>query len=468
MAKWMTGFLGGIGLLIAGAVGATPVEIIYVGTWSTPGSGNSTAVGGPGIGVGQKFVVKIVYDDTAMALDDQPIQTAIRTDSGQDMRTVDLSTAGHSIDIFVPMPGLDAGSPFIYTQNENTHFSFGPNPPVPGINFENGSDISNTANIIGFEHEGNFVAGAGNNFSQFWTTAADEDAPIEPIMRILNFGVGPAVTSTSIAEASAVSINNSSVVYDAATLMQTTSMTFVSNDLGAARSDGENFLTSTWDVTGTTQANNVDQKVLIEDSGLTMTTSTATWNVTLEEAMTGLSDSAQVAVSYMNATPTAGLSAVMTATGFDFGFAFDDDDLIVNTLIAGFEALSVTVLVNGMASTFFDTLVNTGIMSVTKQDLFDEFGAGIVNLAISVTDKAGEMASVGTMFEVPDLGGMPGDGGMGDGGMGDGGMADGGMADGGMADGGMGDGGTSVPEPSSFMLVLGLLALGLFRRKVLA
>ena len=97
-------------------------SITYVGTWDSVASGNPVGVGGPGLVAGQKYVIRIAWDNLSTTTDGVDVLNSFFVPSGSTMRTINLSDAGNSLDIFVPMEGLDAGSPFIYTQNETTHF----------------------------------------------------------------------------------------------------------------------------------------------------------------------------------------------------------------------------------------------------------------------------------------------------------------------------------------------------------
>lgn len=395
----------GLGGISFGA-NAFPIDLIKIGTWSGTNSGNPTGVGGPGLAVGQRYVVKISYDSNSTT-STANVLTQNFVPSGQDMTTVNLTGVGNSLDIFVPMPAFDAGTPFIYTQNESDHFpSY---IPSPTLNFALGSDISDPANIIGLDFEGNFVAGSGFNVVSFFNTAPDVVSPIYMVGQVLNFGniffTSAAYDVPALADAVAVSIADNTVTYDAASLIQTTSMAFSGNDLGAGRSDGENFLRTSWSVAGTTQANNVDIAVAIANSGLTNTADTTAWNVSVTEQMTDLGDSAQVLVDYANASPTASLTATQTAPGVDFAFSASDLDLAVNALIAGFEMLVFSVMVDGGGTAFFNSLLSTGTLSALDADLFAAFGAGTHSLSILVTDLAGARAPLLASFDVFGVGG---------------------------------------------------------------
>lgn len=399
-------------LSIGGMAQAAVINVIKVGTWNlAPGAGNPTGSGGPGMASGQKFVVKINYDDTSTVLT-RDILTGFFGDSGQDMSVIELTGGSNTLDILVPMEGFDSGTPFIYTQDESTHF-----PAFiaePTLNFALGSNVSDASNIIGLEYEGNYVPGSNFNIIELFNTAANAVSSINQVGQILNCGESSCTFSSmairqqnSLADAAAVTVGNDTVTYDALTLSQTTNLAVQSNDLGASRSDGETFLDSTWSVTGTQQTNDVDIQVALQDAGLTNTTSTTTWDISLTEQMTDLSDTGQVLVDYANAAPSSTLSAMATVSGYDFLYSSADLDLVVNVLITGFEQLTSSVLVDGLASSLFNDLISTGAQSLTNAMLFAALGAGIHDLEITVTDLAGEMFTSSAAFSVDDIPPVP-------------------------------------------------------------
>lgn len=427
-----------LGITLALAQTAFAGDITYVGTWDSTASGNPTGVGGPGLVAGQKYVLRISYNNGSTTTDGVDVLDSFFAPSGNTMRTINLNDAGNSLDIFVPMEGLDSGSPFIYTQNEGDHFpAFIDNPT---LNFIDGSDISMTSNIIGLEYEGDFVTGAGNNLIELFNTSPG-GSTINMVSQILNLGVGPASNDTNglVVAVDLIVAAGTNVVYDAASLTQTTSTAIgQSNDLGAMRSDGEDFIDAVWTVTGTPDTtNNNDIAVDIVNSGLTMTTSTTSWNVTMTEQMTLGSDSASVIVSYLNDMPTASASAVATAPGTDFTLTADDMDDVVNSIIAGFEMLTITAEVDGSidATAFFASLIaaatfDTGMQSYTNFELEAVFGAGLHNVVFLVTDKAGDFMTASADFAVEQA--------------------------------------AQVPEPGSLtLMMLGLLMLGIARRRPL-
>lgn len=294
--------------VVNSAAFASPVDVIYIGTWSlAPGSGNGAGVGGPGMAQGQRYVINITYDSVSTVTNGVPVLTGSFTPSGNTMSTIDLSAAGNSLDIFVPMEGFDAGSPFIYVQNETNHFFYGANTLVPTLNFIDGSDISDIDNIIGLEFEGDFVAGGGNNLIEIFNTSAGPfGAPVSLDSQILNFGTGIAIKDVNNLQ-QAVDVSGDAgpdIVYSAAMLSATTTSSLVqTNDLGAFRSDGEDFIDANWTESGNPlsgMAVGNDITVSFANSGLSGPSDTTNWLMQQTEQMTGLSDSDTLGVSFFD------------------------------------------------------------------------------------------------------------------------------------------------------------------------
>lgn len=391
---------GSAALLFASAAQAAQIDLIKIGVWnpSTFGSGNPTSVNGPGLNFGQKYVIKISYDDASATFDRQ-LTNSIFTNPSQSITSINLETPNNDLEIFVPMEGLG----IVYTQTEDNHFEFGPNSPVATLNFELGSDVSDPSNIIGIEFEGDFVAGGQNNYFSFFNATAGNGQPIFQYARVNNFGTNIAaqvVGTNLLTDAAAVTAAASNVVYSAGATTQTSMGTIGSNDLGAGRSDGEDFLDINWSVAGVQTG--ADISVGIQNSGLTNTVDTASWQLTVDEEMTGLSDTANNVVSYANSAPTGSLSGTANATGYDFAFGYTDLDEAINGLIANFEIVNVAFQVGGAATSFFNQLANTGAQSVSNADLFAAFGAGVQNLTVLVTDLAGALFTQSILFDVTD------------------------------------------------------------------
>ncbi|MCZ6619092.1 MAG: PEP-CTERM sorting domain-containing protein [Gammaproteobacteria bacterium] len=406
--KTLMRMIGTLGFALALVSPATAVvmSVTYVGSWDSVSSGNPPGLGGAGVSVGQKYVLRIAWDDISTTTDGVDVLDAFFNPSGNTMRTINLTDTGNSLDIFVPMEGLDAGTPFIYSQDETDHFpAF---VPTPTLNFIDGASISLGSNIIGLEFEGDFVTGGNFNVIELFNTAPTGGS-INMVSQVLNCGN---VDCTSSAPASndtnglAIAVDlvvdaGSDLVYSAADLTRTTSSSISqSNDLGAARADSEDFIDAAWSQTGTVAGNDVT--VAIENSGLASTVDSAGWTVTMTEQMTLESDSDSLIVSYMNDLPTASATATATAAGTDFTFAFDDMDLLVNAFIGGFEILTVSALVDGLidGTAFFGGLITTGLQSNTHAMLEGAFGLGLHTVSFLVTDLVGASVTAAAGFEV--------------------------------------------------------------------
>jgi hypothetical protein len=299
------------------------------------------------------------------------------------------------------MEGLDAGTPFIYTQNQGDHF--GSFIPTPTLNFIDGSPISDPANIIGMEFEGNLFPGSGNNFIEIYNTAPPGGAgPISLVSRIVNFGVDTAASDT-VGLSTAVDLivdAGPDIVYSAGDLTKSTASSVVqSNDLGAGRSDGEDFVDVTWSQTGTPSGNDI--AVAIANSGLVSTIDTAIWTMNASEQMTGKTDSDTLQASYLNAIPTINATATANAGNVDFTLSVGDLDLAVNALIADFEMLIVSAMVGAIdATALFADLISSGLDSLTNAELEGAFGAGPHSVLFTVTDRAGGTATASAAFDV--------------------------------------------------------------------
>jgi hypothetical protein len=390
-----------LGALVGFPATAAQVDVTYVGTWDSIGAGNPTGVGGPGISAGQKYVIRVSYDDASATSNGVPVLTEVFADSGSDMTTIQMSGGSNTLDIFAPMEGLDAGTPFIYTQNQGDHF--GSFIPTPTLNFIDGSPISDPANIIGMEFEGNLFPGSGNNFIEIYNTAPSGGAgPISLVSRIVNFGVDTAASDT-VGLSTAVDLivdAGPDIVYSAGDLTKSTASSVVqSNDLGAGRSDGEDFVDVTWSQTGTPSGNDI--AVAIANSGLASTIDTAIWTMNASEQMTGKTDSDTLQASYLNAIPTINATATANAGNVDFTLSVGDLDLAVNALIADFEMLIVSAMVGAIdATALFADLISSGLDSLTNAELEGAFGAGPHSVLFTVTDRAGGTATASAAFDV--------------------------------------------------------------------
>jgi hypothetical protein len=189
------------------------------------------------------------------------------------------------------------------------------------------------------------------------------------------------------------------------------------NDLGAVRSDKEDFLTHTWqslgsveggatlvpllgtdldalrpDVIvslppiGTRAVENVNKSVDLVDSGLETTTDVATWQVTVQEDLTLLGSTDVVEVSYANTDPTVDIDAIPQMDGYLFTYIMSDPDLAIP--IANFEMLNLTILVDGAPTSEFDPLALNGNQTMTDSEILTLFGIGPHTLEFRLADRS--------------------------------------------------------------------------------
>jgi len=414
------------------ALGATPalamqVDLIKIGTWTTaPGSATQDA----GLQQGGRYVIHASYDPALTP-------TTVRNINGMDFYVINLATAaaaigGDSFRILVPMEGFDSGgTPFVYDQNQADHYFYGPNIQEPEIQFT--APGGSAGDFYGFEFEGDFEPGATGNFVEVFTDVAAFDpgggnpiiftpSQVTQVLRDPTYEIAERSIDSLTDAIAPVAEAGPDRQYNAGQTTVTTDVNaFVDNDLGAMRSDGEDFLTYDWTeggapLTGTTATamrpdgrtvDDVNIAVAIENSGLTKTTDTVTWQVEVNEDLTGLGGSTDtLTVSYLNALPAIA-NASATAQGADLLFALDldDPDLAVNPFIVDFEMLIASILVDGLDETAFfgallDDAINGDTLLVSNADLLSQFGLGAHLFEVSVTDRAGAAANTSFGFDV--------------------------------------------------------------------
>ncbi len=433
--------------LVPTATTAAPIDLVLIGTWSTsPGSGHTAS--GTEVATGGKFVIKTTYDP-----DVTPIMAT--NVNGFDYFTVDLAggtappsggglvSNGNTLDVLVPLEGFDTAMPFIYSLDELDHGDFSGDPfpsVVPQIHFR---DAAGT-DFLGFKLEA-FDFGPGGNFLHMATEIANIDPgdgiPVPTPSTVVNLTTDTFATVirsiNSIADSAPVAAEaGDPLAFSAGALTITTDGgtvrnldgTWQDNDLGAARSDQEDFLTHDWELVGSVQGGaagtalvgadataerpniivdlppsgtrtveNVNKIVDIVNSGLQSTTDVATWQVSVTEDLTGFDGGSDtVEVSYQNAGPTAlvgpdlvysaGATAQLPQGGVN------DADLAVNAIISGFESHSFDWTQGGASL--------PGSPSASPDLLVDIVDSGLtttldtVNLALEVTDLAGASDSI--------------------------------------------------------------------------
>jgi len=415
---------------------ATPIDLTLIGIWSeNPGS--AAPGSGTGLEKGQKFVVNVTYDPAVTPITETTVDGFI-------YYTVDLAGGaalptggglipnGNSLDVLIPLEGMDVGSPFIYGQNELSHRDHLGDPfpsPVTQLHFR---DPAGT-DLLGFKLE-TYDAGIPGNFLQMQTEVANIDPgggdPLVPT------GTGVAQMRTGSFDMIIRSLN---AIVDSVP---------VQAEAGAALSysaDKEDFLTHDWTLTGSVEggatnaplvgadvdaqrplilpsenpfvlqpppngtraAENVNKMVGIINSGLTTTTDVAAWQVAVSEDLTGFDGGTDIVlVSYDN-TDVIINAAMATPVGDDLQFDLDvgDDDFAINALgLTDFEVVTYAMLLDGTSFTGLSELLATGSQFVTVAEAIALFGVGTHSLEIRAADRvrtvAGTFVSDTLTFEV--------------------------------------------------------------------
>jgi hypothetical protein len=438
--------------LSVGAARAVPIEIIQIGIWSeNPGSAQPGS--GTELNKGGKLVIKTTYDPataTAESINGLTVYGVELAGGSAPPSGGGLTENANDIEVMVPMEGFDSGgTPFIYTQTDQNHQNFPGDPypsPTPKIYFT--APAATPGDFLGYRLEGEFVdqPGGNLNFIQLNTEVSNIDPgdgiPVPTPSTVVNIRDGnqayaPVIRSVNaivVAEA-VVAEAGADLVYDASTLTVTTDGgtfrnadgTWQDNDLGAARSDKEDFLTHTWsnlgsvqggpqDVplvgtdadaqrpvvipsespfvlqpppSGTRAVENVNKTVHIVDSGLRSTTDTATWQIEVHEELTGLDGGTDtLAVSYNNSLPDIlDASASSQTGGVLFELDIEDLDLALNASILDFEILEIGLYDGGALFTDFGAeLIGTGSEFVDNATLVSIFGLGLAELEVRVAD----------------------------------------------------------------------------------
>lgn len=441
-------FTAGLALAALGTTGpadAVSISKIYVGTLSSP----TTGVANPGtLARGNRYVVKVTYETAEIA----SVNASGRLFQTRDFFSAPLDDAPGgtgSLELFLPSEGFGG----VLTQTGQDHFVIGGAAPTAEIHFFEScdSEMSCDAAFRGIEFESNFIrtnsSTTPNPAGDLVFELRDPDANFSgtdvtnQVVNVLDGNLAGIVLNgghvdvrSESSSASGGQLNPgvflneavpviaeagaSPLVFDAHTLVLTTNggtelvtdtvtpptagtlrstpssiddpTRQADNDLGAGRSDGEDFLSYVWNVdggpdqagseTGTRQDRIVDTlnvvnpasaphgsryqddgdrsvddvniSIGIAASGLTSTTDATSAEVEVTESITGLSDTDTVAITYANAGPTAEAGADLVFDAGNLvrstsGASLNDPDLVVNATIAGFETVEADFQVDG-------------------------------------------------------------------------------------------------------------------------
>lgn len=475
----------GAALAVTAPIQAAVIQQAYVGTLSNNFANNSHA---SELTRGGKYVVRTSYDTANLTEIDAADRNNLSNNIYVVQLTDDPATLGatNTYELFLPSEGYGT----TLTQTGQDHFVIAGFAPTAEIQFFDTCSSAATcaSEFRGFEFESNFLrsnspdtpaVGSDLVFEQFTADVNIAGTPVTNYaVNVLDESLNTVVANAGHIDVLSASDNASGgqlnpgvffgeaadvvaeagatpLVYSATTLSVTTAAGTeqvtdpvippssgtlraapssidgqprqADNDLGAGRSDGEDFLTFGWTVDGNSIAGNLDGtrldrivdtlvvndpdtephgarfvtqgsrtvddvniSVAIEDSGLTSTTDIATFDLQVQEAYTEKSDTDSVSVSYQNALPEIVSAAAAGAPGgLLFELLLEDPDLDVNALIPSFEVLSVEVLVDLVDYTgFFAALLGTGSQFVDQATLLAEFGAGSHLFEVAVLDRA--------------------------------------------------------------------------------
>jgi hypothetical protein len=414
-------------VLLGGSAFAETIDLIQVGTW-TENPGNFQPSSGSELQLGGKFVIKTSYDPEATPSSPQQIggETfhVIELSGGTAGPTGGSTANGNSFEVLVPMEGFDTGGvPFVYGQTATDHLNFPDDPyesPNTRIHFD--APGGDPADFVGYRFEGGSVPGALNNFIQIQTEIS-EIGTLDPLAsQVVNIRFEENASSYPMVIRSVNGIEDALGVvaeagpdlsYDAGTWLATTDGgTSQDNDLGAGRSDKEDFLTHTWSLAGSVESGavnaplvgddvdrvrpdgraveKVNKTVEIASSGLRSTTDVATWKLGVTEDLTGLDGGTDtLTLSYENELPIVA-TALATPVGFEmlFELAVEDADLAINDLgLADFELLEVALYREGMLFTALADLLSSGSQLVDWRTLVDLFGLGDDRLEVRASDR---------------------------------------------------------------------------------
>lgn len=372
---------------------ATPVELIQIGTWTTaPGSATQDA----GLQTGGKYVIKSTYDTSSA--------TTVRTINSVDFHEVNLQASGNSFDIYVPMQGFDTpGNPFVYSQNQSDHLQLFTQTPT--IQFRD----AGKSNFAGYDFSGDTAPGATTNVVDVYTDVATLTDGTKQANQITEFtrNGGMVIRSiNSLQAAQELTVDAGPNLSYSASMqtVQTNGGSTQDNDLGAGRSDGEDFLNYSWTkggaaLVGTSEngvrsdgrvVDDVNIAVAIQNAGLQTTIDTVEWTVEMDEDITGKSGASDTTtISYENTGPEIN-QASATAIGNDIFFELDvtDIDLGINALIADFELLDFDLFLDDILFSGLDELIFDGDQLLDHATLFSLFGEGASMLEVRATDRA--------------------------------------------------------------------------------
>ncbi len=364
-----------LSVLVATTASAAPIDIVVIGTWES--TNVSSTINPFGLSNGDRFVMKSTYDDTTLFNGSEGVTAAVDP-------TVNPGT---SFEVVIPH-AAGAPNPLVFDHTDHTDIGFA---PTAQIEFDGTDATTDPGSFRNFEIHVDFnFAGNDMDFDTFM-------GAIQPETDLFNISQGGNLAAVGDgAEHLQVVTNDVTAnaggphVFDASTLE-----VLLSGTSGGGNGFGKTF---DWSGSGGPLSNSPGQDILlgIAESGLTNVADTATVDLLVTENFTDFSAGDSTDISYENALPIvlAALGTNEADLSITFSATTDDDDLVANALISGFEDLLLEFLHDG------DVFL-TGEGNLDLAELLAIFGGpGIYDVTARVTDLAGEMASQPFSIEV--------------------------------------------------------------------
>jgi hypothetical protein len=363
-------FLALSSVLLAVPASAALIDLVVVGIWES--ANVSPVINKFGFVDGDRFVMKATYNDATLFDGSEGVTATI--DPGQ--------VAGTSFQVIIPH-AAGAPNPLLFDHSDHTDIGFAPYAQIeftgthpgmdPGVfrNFEIHVDFS----FAGDLHDLDLYKGAIQEVAELYNESQG--------FNLAATGTGPEHLLVVVNDITANA--GGPYVFDASNLALNTN----------GSSGGGSGFTKVFDWTesGGALANSPGAAISfgLAESGLVDVADTSSIDLQVTELFTDFVSSMDAAaVSYSNATP-----AVLSASGstqpdlsIDFSATVDDDDLIANALVLGFESVTLGFLHNS-------NLFLTGNGNIDVQSLLFIFGGiGVHSVEARATDQAGATHSL--------------------------------------------------------------------------
>ncbi len=375
----MAGFLP---VLLVSPASAALIDIVVIGTWERTDPPLPPTANTLGLNIGDRFVMKGTYDDTTLFNGSEGVTA-----------TVDPSVnPGTSFDVIIPH-AAGAPNPLEFDHTDHTSIGFG--APHAQIEFDGTDATTDPGTFRNFEIHVDFPFGGDQMDLDllFMGGIQPESALLNETrgFRVFAEGDGGPNDRTPHLEVVTNDVTANAggpYVFDAANLS-----VLLNGSSGGGNAFGKTFA---WSGPGGRLANSPGQSIAfaLAESGLTNTTDASSVDLVVTENFTDFAAGDSASVSYANAAPVV-LSASGTTeadNSITFAATFDDEDLVANALVVGFEEDLLEFL-------FADSVFLTGEGNVDLATLLGIFGGlGTFEVEARVTDLAG--ASDSQFFDV--------------------------------------------------------------------